>query len=627
MMRIFCFIAMGTCLVACDRDKKAPRVREVPFPTLVETGPFPELSESKPSGKGGGKGPSSAFERAIARRKGKAKATTDSATAAPDGAPDATEPTPDAAPAAPSVIHHVVSLGGRLVADLPEKFDDWKVSSDGGRTVITYGRTEGEPEAFVLAEPFSPEMALDPHAGLRGFRSTVVGADPEAGIDLKGLITGGLKAAAIGALDAPAGLMALASVADSATLGRGLGFTPTPGTETGWRWIGRNGNSVAVRMSRIDGKWGPQAPLAKQVRDGLVQTLTTSGTLPSVTRSLASMLPTDLLPTEVTQVASSLGLSPETVTGLVTGAIDPSRIGSLIGQAGGASEGLKQTLNAVQAATGPGGLAGAARAVLDPGAGAGAPVREAYLIIGNATTAPASGVHFAILCARAPRCTAARELADFIASIRVQGPGDTVTEGLGNDSGALARAAGIQLLPANISLQKDMFSALDRLLLPGDAGTLLEQGKERLKSAVEDGTKALLGPDGAPSSGPTVPSPDEPLPAPSGPAAPVPAAPGQTPGASVPTQPAPTAPAAPGASSPPPASGAPLPASPAPTPAGPTTPPGPAPTAAPPEPARPATRPATGRTGPAAPPRAPRPPKPARPAPTEPAPTTPPAAP
>ena len=73
----------------------------------------------------------------------------------------------------------------------------------------------------------------------------------------------------------------------------------------------------------------------------------------------------------------------------------------------------------------------------------------AYLVLGSAAAGQEeSGVHFAILCVRAPTCLVAQELASFLDSIQIAHPG-LVERLLAQSPPAiqdLAQAAGLEIL-------------------------------------------------------------------------------------------------------------------------------------------------------------------------------------
>jgi hypothetical protein len=501
-------------LAGCGKDVP---IRELPYPELVETGPFPELTEAKPTSKGGGRGPTSAFERAIA----KARSSTGEESAEPD-APD----------------HIVVALAGTLVADIPNKFEQWKASAEPHRTVITHQLPGEHPDAVLIIEPFQPTMQALPSQGLLEFREHVMPPKFLTKEETGTLAIEGLKTAVMAAIDPTAGLSALLSMAQSPTFGRGIGFTSTPGTDTGWRWIGRNHGDVEVRMSRSDGLWGPQVGLG----DALGETL----------KSQIAAIPGLGSVTELTAIPGLEGLVPG--LGAIATAVAEGAAGAgATGGAVGAVAGLVAGDPLAAAASLAGGAAGAPPGPL--------PERAGYLIIGNATRDQRTGVHFAILCSRAPRCPVARELADFIGSIREAGPSDKPTpprEGA-LDGLSLARAAGIDLSAPNPQLVGKLKQLMDNptSLVPAAVGGALEEERRRLEQRIKDGLLPdgaddvinSLVPGGADLLNGAIPDPaallrdglpggaTQPAPPPGEPGAP-------TPGGALPAEPAPPAPAA-----------------------------------------------------------------------------------
>jgi len=95
--------------------------------------------------------------------------------------------------------------------------------------------------------------------------------------------------------------------------------------------------------------------------------------------------------------------------------------------------------------------------------------RPARLVFGSAAVRDNLGVNLAILCATAPRCGAARALADFLGSLRPPGPKDPARPPAGHGAAALAElawSAGLHLDPT------------PSMLGPADLAALL-QGKAK----------------------------------------------------------------------------------------------------------------------------------------------------
>lgn len=325
---ILCALSIAA-LPACNQERQE---RTLPFPEFIESGPFPELTEGgRRAQQGQVAGSQSAFERAISR--------------ALDGASDAEE--------APTRQLQTVSLAGRLVADIPLRFDEWQWASSSHRTVIVHQLTGESPDAIIVIEPFGTLMNRFPSQELRRFQN---GLDPT--------VAGGLDPIAMAfeqlALADPevAALVQTLSGAfralNSPTYGLGIGYQTTPKTFTGWRWIGKNPHDVTLRMARSRGLWGPQPPPGRNV----VQSF-------------------EVLARNAPEFAEHATYLAE----------------------------LQEHLSRNQLST---------------------PIRTSYMIVGNATVDGKSGLHFSILCEASPRCPVARELADFLSSVRAPGSGESV---------------------------------------------------------------------------------------------------------------------------------------------------------------------------------------------------------
>jgi hypothetical protein len=141
-----------------------------------------------------------------------------------------------------------VPLGSAMTGEIPNQ-EGWTWSIEDGATLIVYAPGAGRPGAMVYAEPFSPEIHDHPSAEFLRFQLTV---DPD-------LAESYLKLSGVGIL------------LKTRTLGRGLGFRPTRGTFTGWRWVGRNERGVTLRCGRHLGVWSEPRPLPAPLAQALRQ--------------------------------------------------------------------------------------------------------------------------------------------------------------------------------------------------------------------------------------------------------------------------------------------------------------------------------------------------------------------
>ncbi len=115
-----------------------------------------------------------------------------------------------------------VPLGRSMIAQIPDK-EGWAWSAAAGATLVTYSPDGARPGALIYAEAFSPLIHEQPSAEHLRFRLTVA---------------------------------------------LGLGFRPTRGSFTGWRWVGRNDRGIPLRSGRYLGLWG--APGSSAVSASLI---------------------------------------------------------------------------------------------------------------------------------------------------------------------------------------------------------------------------------------------------------------------------------------------------------------------------------------------------------------------
>lgn len=234
--RAVALVALGLLVASCD---SRPGPRRVPFPVFNARAPFPELSEAAPTPAGSDPqaNSGSGFERAIARELGDAPA--------------------EGTPAARARSVQTVPLAGVLAAELPQAFDEWSWSTDGGVTLIAHRRPGESPDALIYVEAYSPAVERFPSYEVGRFLFTVEpGLSPNIVYPplIPALAKGALKQTGVPMLQAivPLELMT------TRTRGRGLGFSAPREAFSGWRWIGDNEHHVALRLGRSSGVWGPQ---------------------------------------------------------------------------------------------------------------------------------------------------------------------------------------------------------------------------------------------------------------------------------------------------------------------------------------------------------------------------------
>jgi hypothetical protein len=227
------------CLLAWGATGCAEGARTLPFPEFDATGPFPELEADAPVS-AGRPDPESDFERALVG--------------------DA----PDAPVRADTASRRLAPLPGRLVAEMPARFDEWTYAADRGTTLIFHTPPGAAPDVLVYAEGFGPGILRAPSSELRGFR---VSADPT--FDPLRLATRAIPLALGAAGIREPGLADAIAALVSRTGGRGLGYRSAEDTFSGWRWVGRNPAGLELRMGRTSGVWGPPPPLGPDAASAL----------------------------------------------------------------------------------------------------------------------------------------------------------------------------------------------------------------------------------------------------------------------------------------------------------------------------------------------------------------------
>jgi len=224
--------------------------RTLPYPELDPTGPFPELRGAARPAEGAGKAAGGSWvDRAVAEATGGGG-------------------TPAGAETAAGVGRQTVLLAGRLAAEIPEHFGEWRWASDGHATLVVHARPGSRPSAMVYAETFSGLIGAWPSVEHFRFRLTVDPGAPRVRTILNTL------AAAVRAAQGPDGpsLTEVRQALEAGltrTVGEGWAYHSVPGSFSGWRWVGKNAHGVAVRLARTDGAWGTPRPPVQSVLDRL----------------------------------------------------------------------------------------------------------------------------------------------------------------------------------------------------------------------------------------------------------------------------------------------------------------------------------------------------------------------
>jgi hypothetical protein len=234
-------VLAGLLVVAAGCDPPhGPRHLE--WPTFDARQPFPELASAAPAAQAAqedeeGPGEDSAYERAIARELGGGSA---------EGAPVAVATTGSA---------QLVPLAGTFVADVPVEGDEWQWSTDGGVTLIVHREAGAAPDALIYVEGFSTAVDRFPSYEVGRFQYTV---DPRLSTNViyPPLVGVGIRALRERTSFPPVDVALALQKATTRTSGVGIGYTSTPGSFTGWRWVGHNKHGLDMRLGRTSGAWG-----------------------------------------------------------------------------------------------------------------------------------------------------------------------------------------------------------------------------------------------------------------------------------------------------------------------------------------------------------------------------------
>ncbi|HET9765849.1 MAG TPA: hypothetical protein VFS60_03320 [Thermoanaerobaculia bacterium] len=278
-------LALGfALLVGCQTRAGRPRPpqpRELPFATFEPQAPFPEY--------------------------GRVAATRARTTGLPEM--QLRRELGQTAPAPTASERQHIPVGRTMTASLPAN-DDWLWSTAGGVTIASYGAADGLSGALIYVEAFSPEIRQHPAFEQLRFQATVA---PELAEDYLQLATARAflgrtpqSLARQARLDRARGLALLAT----RTRGQGLGFSPTRGTFSGWRWVGRNARGVTIRCSRHLGVMTRQRPLPEPVIEAMG--------LPATPPAALSTPPSSLGVSSATPAPLTTSLPAYAVLGSVT---------------------------------------------------------------------------------------------------------------------------------------------------------------------------------------------------------------------------------------------------------------------------------------------------------------------
>ena len=143
-----------------------------------------------------------------------------------------------------------VSLPGGLTSSIPLEFDEWEWSTSGMNTTITHrGAGQTRPDAIIYAQQFGPLINVAPTREIQAF---MISVDPGFTPFLEILnALDGLDEIA-DELSGAQNQQANAATEKSNTVGD---YRSSPGTFTGWKWLGQNEYNVEFRLGRTFGQW------------------------------------------------------------------------------------------------------------------------------------------------------------------------------------------------------------------------------------------------------------------------------------------------------------------------------------------------------------------------------------
>ncbi|TXD31988.1 hypothetical protein FRC96_19390 [Lujinxingia vulgaris] len=257
---------------------------------------------------------------------------------------------PDPSPAAHSRIR--IPLGASLSGELPHS-PDWSWSQRTGLTLISHQSAAPHPDILILAQPYSPARAQRPSQALHNFIDELL---PDASPLSLTSIAG----------DLPQLATELQSLQTALTGGRGLGFSPSPDTFSGWRTIGQNASGTHIRLAHYDGTWTSQPNLPV----GL-----TPQSISSLSLQLAKNLPAGLIPEDRLNESLNMLESLSTPSPSATGSTPQAR----------------------------------------------RPPESARLIVSTIEASPSQGLHLALLCSGTTSCPQAPHITRFLESISSDG--------------------------------------------------------------------------------------------------------------------------------------------------------------------------------------------------------------
>ena len=214
---------LGLLCAGCGDGKRPPR--ELPIPQIEPASAFPELTRDRVSDRS----PVASKSDAIEPSGSFAPVTGTGSGTAPERATD--EVTTGASSFPAPAAKRLIPLGTRFLGELPADGRAWRWATGAGRTFAVYLPARGSASAALYVEPFSPAIARSPSIELAAFRSRLFRT--------------------LEPLDLP--LPVAGATSD-------LGFTPTSGSFTGWRWVGETEQDLTLRLARFGGVWHRSAP-------------------------------------------------------------------------------------------------------------------------------------------------------------------------------------------------------------------------------------------------------------------------------------------------------------------------------------------------------------------------------
>ncbi|HXU46712.1 MAG TPA: hypothetical protein VN783_14390 [Thermoanaerobaculia bacterium] len=140
----------------------------------------------------------------------------------------------------------------------------WSLGLDSEGALLARTLPDGTLTALIYLEAVSPLMAERPAEEMARFELSVDPRLAEDAIAWPSTTTEWVEALGRSGEERRS-LRRLAWMMKTRTGGRGFGYASSPGTFSGWRWVGLNSKNVLLRLARTTGRWSEQAELPEEL--------------------------------------------------------------------------------------------------------------------------------------------------------------------------------------------------------------------------------------------------------------------------------------------------------------------------------------------------------------------------